>query len=65
MEFHLVCVHPWGPYKRGDRIEEPSEVARVNSQREKHFVRVPCPPKAMKAQAPREVEVDGVEYERK
>jgi hypothetical protein len=59
---HLVCVHPWGPYKRGHRVTEPAEVERLKKQREKHFVRVPAPP--AKATAPNAVEVDGVEYER-
>jgi hypothetical protein len=66
MDHHLVCVHPWGPYKKGDRITESSEVERVKSQRDKHFVRVPAPPQAMAKKPAKvdEVEINGVEFVR-
>jgi hypothetical protein len=61
MDFHLVCVHPWGPYKRGHRVTDPQEVDRLQQQRDKHFVRVPAPV-SMKAKAPHEINIGGVEY---
>lgn len=46
--FHLICVHPFGSYQKGQRIEDPDEVARLSDDREHHFVRVNAPPAEQK-----------------
>lgn len=38
--FHLLCVHPWAGYEKGQKVTEPSEIARLLNDREHHFVRV-------------------------
>jgi hypothetical protein len=41
--FHLFCVHPFHGYAKGQKVTEPSEVARLMNDRDHHFVRVPAP----------------------
>lgn len=43
MNYHLICVHPFGVYAKGDKITDPAEVAKHLTDREHHFVRVPAP----------------------
>jgi hypothetical protein len=43
MNFYLVCVHPFGDYAKGQVITDPDEVARLTSDRDHHFVRIPAP----------------------
>ncbi len=43
MNFHLVCVHPFKHYAKGQKITDPDEVARLSQDRDHHFVRVPAP----------------------
>ncbi len=38
--FHLVVVHDFGTYKRGDRITDPAEVEAVHSENEHNCRRV-------------------------
>jgi hypothetical protein len=38
--YHLICVHPFGEYKKGDRITDVNEVERLMADRDHHFVRV-------------------------
>ena len=40
MTFHLICVHPFGKYTKGQRITDPAEIAVLLTDREHHFVRV-------------------------
>lgn len=57
--FHLVCVHPFGKYTKGQKITDADEVARLMRDRGRHFVRVPAP-----TEHHDEVEIDGAEYRR-
>lgn len=41
--FHLVCVHPFHKYERGQKITDAIEIATLLDDREHHFVRVPVP----------------------
>ena len=43
MKYHLVCVHPFDSYIRGQKITDQDEVERHLNDREHHFVRVPAP----------------------
>jgi hypothetical protein len=44
MDYHLVCVHPFGKYTKGQMITNEAEVAELLEDREHHFVRIPVPP---------------------
>lgn len=46
MTYHLICVHPFGVYAKGQKITDPDEVAKLMDDRDHHFVRVlvPQPP---------------------
>jgi hypothetical protein len=43
MDYHLVCVHPFGKYDRGQMITDPIEVEVLLEDREHNFVRVAAP----------------------
>lgn len=43
MKYHLVCVHPFGKYTKGQRITDPDEVEKLMQDRDHHFVRIPAP----------------------
>ena len=43
MDYHLVCVHPFGKYERGQMIADPVDVAILLEDREHNFVRIPIP----------------------
>jgi hypothetical protein len=43
-DFHLVCVHPFHNYQKGQMITDPDEVAKHLIDREHHFVRIAIPP---------------------
>jgi hypothetical protein len=43
MDYHLVCVHPFGKYARGQMITDADEVATLLDDREHHFVRIAVP----------------------
>ena len=53
MDYHLVCVHPFGKYTRGQMITDEEEVTALLDDREHHFVRiaVPAEPAAIEALA--------------
>lgn len=40
MSFHLVCVHPWHKYSKGQVVTDPDDIASLSVDREHHFVRV-------------------------
>lgn len=43
MDYHLVCVHPFGKYDRGKMITDPLEVEVLSEDREHNFVRIAIP----------------------
>lgn len=43
MQYHLICVHSFGKYVKGQMITDPEEVALLLEDREHHFVRIPAP----------------------
>jgi hypothetical protein len=43
MDYHLVCVHPFGKYQKGQVVTDPDEVAELLDDREHHFVRIAAP----------------------
>jgi len=60
MDYHLICVHPIGTsYKRGQRVTDPQEIARLRDKHDKRFVKVPAPKVAA---LNNDIMVDGVEY---
>ena len=40
MDYHLVCVHPFGKYQKGDVVTDPEEWARLADDHEHRFVRI-------------------------
>lgn len=57
MDYHLVCVHPFGKYTKGQQITDEKEVAELLDDREHHFVRIaaaaePAAPEAEPAPEP-------------
>lgn len=40
MAYKLVCVQPFHGYAKGQEITDPTEVAKLSSDRDHHFVRV-------------------------
>ena len=40
MNYHLICVHPFGKYVKGQKVTDSDEVAQLTKDREHHFVRV-------------------------
>ena len=42
MQYHLICVHPFGKYVKGQKVTDPDEVAKLMKDRDHHFVRVPA-----------------------
>jgi hypothetical protein len=50
--FHLVCVHPFGKYQKGQKITDPTEVNSLLDDREHHFVRVAAPEVEERPEAP-------------
>ncbi len=42
MQYHLICVHDFHGYHKGQRVTDPSEVERLMKDRDHHFVRVPA-----------------------
>lgn len=51
MNYHLICVHPFGIFAKGDKITDRAEVAKHLADREHHFVRVPAPDEPVPAPA--------------
>lgn len=43
MKYHLVCVHPFDSYVRGQLITDATEVEKLLGDRDHHFVRIPAP----------------------
>jgi hypothetical protein len=41
--YHLVCVHPFGVYAKGDLITDAAEVESLMADRDHHFVRITAP----------------------
>ena len=52
MNYHLICVHPFGKYQKGQIVTDPAEVAKLMQDRDHHFVRTVAP--ASPASAPSE-----------
>lgn len=42
-DFHLVCVHPFDKYTKGQMITDPDEVDKLMPDRDHHFVRIAIP----------------------
>lgn len=40
MNYHLICVHPFGKYVKGQKVTDAAEVSKLLADREHHFVRV-------------------------
>ena len=40
MNFHLICVHPFGKYTKGQKITDPAEIEKLLLDKEHHFVRI-------------------------
>jgi hypothetical protein len=40
VSYHLICVHEFHGYKKGQLITDPDEIARLRSDREHHFVKI-------------------------
>ena len=40
MQYNLLCVHPFGKYTKGQIVTDPTEVAKLLTDREHHFVRI-------------------------
>lgn len=38
--YHLVCVHPFHGYEKGQLITDPDEVAKLINDRDHHFVKI-------------------------
>lgn len=51
MDYHLVCVHPFGKYTRGQMITDEEEVTALLDDREHHFVRIAVPEQAAALEA--------------
>lgn len=43
MAYHLVCVHPFGVYAKGQLITDEAEVDSLMDDRDHHFVRITAP----------------------
>jgi hypothetical protein len=43
VSYHLVCVHPFGKYVKGQMVTDPMEVAILMDDRDHHFVRITAP----------------------
>lgn len=43
MQYHLICVNPFGKYSRGQMITDPLEVEVLLDDREHQFVRIEAP----------------------
>lgn len=43
MPFHLICVNAFGKYTKGQRVDDPNEVAVLSNDRDHHFVRISAP----------------------
>jgi hypothetical protein len=43
MDYHLVCVHPFGKYAKGQMVTDEAEVTTLLDDREHHFVRIAVP----------------------
>lgn len=41
--FHLVCVHPFHQYTKGQTITDPALVEELSQDRDHHFVRIAAP----------------------
>ncbi|NPU23940.1 hypothetical protein [Bradyrhizobium denitrificans] len=52
MAYHLVCVHPFHGYDKGQIVTDPAEVDALMAERDHHFVRIDAPEPAAPAQSP-------------
>jgi hypothetical protein len=43
MQYHLICVNPFGKYGKGQMITDPNEVGTLLDDREHNFVRIAAP----------------------
>jgi len=58
MDYHLVCVHPFGKYVRGQMITDAEEWAELVDDHEHSFVRIPVPQEPDDHRTPLEREAD-------
>jgi hypothetical protein len=43
MDYHLVCVQPFGKYAKGQVVTDPDEWAKLADDHEHRFVRIAIP----------------------
>jgi hypothetical protein len=43
VNYHLICVHPFGKYVKGQKITDPALVEQLRKARDRHFVKIPAP----------------------
>jgi hypothetical protein len=43
VNYHLICVHPFGKYVRGQKVTDQDEVEKLRKTRDRHFVKTPAP----------------------
>jgi hypothetical protein len=48
VNYHLICVHPFAKYIKGQRITDPALVAQLLEKRAHHFVKIAVPASATK-----------------
>jgi hypothetical protein len=51
MPYHLICVHPFGAYEKGQLVTDADEVKALLVNRDHHFVRIAAPDEAPKQDA--------------
>jgi hypothetical protein len=52
VSYHLICVHEFHGYKKGQKITDPDEVERLRSDRDHHFVKISAPEESAAELAP-------------
>lgn len=43
MSYHLIVVHPFGKYTKGQHITDENEIAKLSSENEHNCVRINAP----------------------
>lgn len=43
MDYHLICIQPFGKYVKGQMITDAKEVASLLEDRDNHFIRIAIP----------------------
>ena len=44
MAYHLICVHPFHGFTKGQMITDQGEVTKLLEDREQHFAKIAAPP---------------------